>query len=117
MPSNLKRLTLESVGALAGGEAMEMFQKLVRRAVLDCMDRPGDKRVRKITLQLDLVPVPVITGNTIDCDSCNGTFQARCKIPDHATRQVNFGVQNSGDLIFNPDCPENHRQATMLEDE
>jgi hypothetical protein len=111
----LQRLSLESIKELDGGAALETFQTAVRRAVQDCIDRPGDRRARKVNLQLSLVPVPVIEGNTIDCDGAKGIFQCRVKIPDWETREVDFGVQNSGDLIFNPDSPRDHRQMTMLE--
>jgi hypothetical protein len=112
----LKRLSLENLKDLDGGRALEAFHDQLKRAVLDCLDRPGDKRARKIVLQFTALPVPVINGNTIDCDSVKGTFQCRCKLPDHETRTYDFGVQQSGDLIFNPDSPEDHRQMTMLED-
>ena len=38
-------------------------------------------------------------------------------IPQYETQSVNFGVQQSGDLIFNPDSPRDHRQATLLDEE
>jgi hypothetical protein len=113
----LQRLSLESIKELDGGAAMHTFQDAVQRAVKDCIERPGDKRARKVVLQLALVPVPMITGNTIDCDGAKGAFQCKVKIPDWETREVDFGVQNSGDLIFNPDSPRDHRQMTMLEGE
>ena len=115
---SLKRLSLESIKELDGGAAMQTFQTAVQRAVKDCIDRPGDKRPRKVVLQLAITPVPVIQGNVIDCDGAKGAFQCKVKIPDWETRTVDFGVQNSGDLIFNPDSPHDHRQTTMLaEDE
>lgn len=112
---SLQRLSLESMGTLDGGQAMQTFQDAVQRAVRDCLERPGDKRPRKVVLQLSLVPVPIITGNTIDCDGAKGAFQCKVKIPDWETREVDFGVQQSGDLIFNPDSPRDHKQMTLLD--
>ena len=112
----LERLSLETIKDLDSGIAMQTFQQAVQRAVRDCIDRPGDKRARKVILQLAVTPVPIIEGNTIDCDGAKGIFMCRVKIPDWETRQVDFGVQQSGDLIFNPDSPNNHRQTTLLED-
>lgn len=109
------RLTLDAMRELDGGRAMETFQDAVRVAVKDCIDRPGDKRPRKVVLQLTLKPVPVIEGNTIDCDGANGAFQCKTMLPQYETREVNFGVQQSGDLIFNPDSPTDHKQATLLD--
>ena len=112
---SLQRLSLATMGDLDGGLAMATFQDAVKRAVRDCMERPGDKRARKVILQMALTPVPVITGNTIDCDGAKGAFQCRVKIPDWETREVDFGVQNSGDLLFNPDSPRDHKQMTLLD--
>jgi hypothetical protein len=114
MSSNLKRVSLNTMGELDGGLAATTFQDALKRAVKDCIERPGDKRPRKVILQMTLVPVPVISGNTIDCDGAKGSFQCRVKIPDWEAREVDFGVQNSGDLIFNPDSPRDHRQMTLL---
>lgn len=111
----LQRFSLETIKDLDSGRAVAAFQAGVRRAVQDCLDRPGVKAPRKVIMQLTLVPVPIITGNTIDCDGAKGIFQAKCKIPDWETQEVDFGVQNSGDLLFNPDSPRDHKQMTMLE--
>lgn len=112
----LKRFDLTTIDTLDGGITPAMFADACRRAVKDCIERPGDKRARKVILQLTIVPVAVVTGNTIDCDGAKGTFQCKAKIPDFETREVDFGVQNSGDLIFNPDSPRDHKQMTLLED-
>lgn len=113
----LQRFDLDTMKALDGGITPEIFQDAVRRAVKDCIERPGDKRARIVILQMKIVPVPLITGNTIDCDGAKGTFQCKTKIPDWETREVDFGVQNSGDLLFNPDSPRDHKQMTLLDGE
>ena len=46
-------------------------------AVKDCLDRPADKRARKVVLQLTLKPVARISGTTVDCDGADGTFQCK----------------------------------------
>lgn len=112
----LKRLSLDSLRELDSGLAVETFQQAVQRAVKDCLDRPAEKKARKVILQMTIVPVPVINGNTIDCDGVKGAFQCRCKVPDVELQQIDFGVQKDGNLIFNPDSPRDHRQATMLEE-
>jgi hypothetical protein len=112
---SLQRLTLETIKDLDSGIAMETFQTAVQRAVKDCMDRPGDKRARKVVLQFAITPVATISGNQIDCEGAKGVFQCKTKIPDYETREVDFGVQQSGDLIFNPDSPRDHKQMTCLD--
>lgn len=115
--NKLKRLTLKTMEQLDYGKAMIAFQRQLERAVHDCIDRPGDKRARKITLQFNVVPIPEIDGNTIHCDSAKGTFTIRCKVPDYETSIVDFGITREGDLVFNPDSPADHRQETFLDDD
>ncbi|MGA2035378.1 MAG: hypothetical protein ABSG68_24285 [Thermoguttaceae bacterium] len=111
----LQRLTLANIGELDNGLALETFQTALKRAVKDCLDRPGDKRARKVTLQMNVTPVAQIQGNAIDCDGAKGVFLCKCRIPDYETREVDFGVQQTGDLLFNPDSPNDHKQITLLE--
>lgn len=117
MGDKLLRLTMENLGQLGGGVVPEVWSDAIRQAVRDCLDRPGDKRARKVVLQMCIVPVATVVGNTIDCSGAKGTVQCRTKIPDRESQEFDFGVQNSGDLIFNPDSPRDHRQMTMLEGE
>lgn len=122
---DLQRLSLETMKNLDAGKAMEAFQIGIERATQDCVDRPGDKRSRKVILQFTLDPVQVVNGNTIDCESVKGAFQCRTKIPDWETQEVDFGVQQTREengarhahLVFNPDSPRDYRQRTMLPNE
>ena len=114
---SLMRFSLESMKELDGGKALEQFQEAVRRIVRDCIERPADKRKRVATLQLVPVPVPTIEGNTIDCDGTKGAFQCKVTLPQWETSPVDFGVQQSGDLIFNPDSPRDHKQMTLIGDD
>ena len=114
---SLERLTVETLDKVDFGKAAMAFQRHLARAVHDCTDRPGDKRVRKITLQLNIHPVAEINGTQIDCDSIRGTLKVTSTIPDHETNVVDFGIDGNGNLLFNPDSPGNHRQKTMLDDE
>ena len=114
---SLKCLTLETLDKIDYGKGSMAFQCHLARAVHDCIDRPGDKRARKITIQLNLCPVAEINGTQIDCDSISGTVKVASKIPDHETNIIDFGIDGNGNLLFNPDSPGNHRQTTMLDDE
>ncbi len=114
---SLQRFSLNNLPDLDGGRALETFQNSLRVAVKDCMDRPGDKRVRKVVLQMTLTPVARIDGTSIDCDGADANFQVKTMLPHYETQPVNFGVQQSGDLIFNPDSPRDHKQTTLLDDQ
>jgi hypothetical protein len=113
----LKRLSMETLKEIDSGMVMELFHSALQHAVTDCMERPADKRPRKVTLQLTLKPVAEINGTMIDCDGVRGCFQCRAKLPDMETKTYDFGVQQGGKLVYNEDSLTNHRQTTMLENE
>ena len=114
---SLHKFKLENIAELDGGKAMETFLDAMRVAVKDCDSRPGDKRPRKVVLQMTMKPNPIMDGNTIECESVDANFQCKTLLPHYETQNINFGIQNSGDLVFNPDSPRAFNQATLLADE
>jgi len=115
MSNQLIKLTLDKMGQIDSGRALVAFQNCLQRAVQDCIDRPGVKTKRKVTLEMLVWPVPDINGNTIDCESISSTVKAKCGIPVYETQTLDFGIRNNGDLVFNPDSPTNHKQQTFDE--
>ena len=113
----LKVLTLDTLQDLDMGRAPEAFQIELTRAVKDCLDRPNDERKRVISIELNLVPVKEVHGNTISCEGAKGTFIIKCKIPNRETQVCDFGVKQNGQLFFNEDNPRDHKQTTLLEEE
>ena len=117
MPYTVRKLTLSSIEELNFGQAEAAFKTLLAQAVKDCIDRPAVKAGRKVTMQLTVTPIASVRGNTIDCETASGVLTLRAKVPDYETDTISFGVQHDGSLVFNPDCPDNVRQQTLLEDE
>lgn len=117
MAYTVRRLTLGSIEEINFGQAEAAFKKLLKQAVTDCIDRPAVKAGRKVLMQLTVTPIATVRGNVIDCESASGVLTLRAKIPDYETDQISFGVQQDGSLIFNPDCPDNYRQQTLLEEQ
>jgi hypothetical protein len=113
----LQALSLDTLNQVDYGKASIAFQRLVRQAVQDCMDRPVLKKPRKVQLTMTINPVTVINGNTIDCESVKGSFQMKILLPNMETDPIDFGIRNNGDIVFNPDAPDNHKQQTFMEDE
>jgi flagellar hook-basal body complex protein FliE len=111
--SPIKELTLETVPLLAHGQVMIRFGKLLKQAIDDCIDRPGDDRARKLTLQLDIKPIKEVTDNVISCEGAGITVQLRLKIPDFQTKVLDIGVKQTGHAWFNADSPDNSRQTTL----
>lgn len=107
-------LNLETLKSLDLGSVDAAFRRCLERAVRDCLDRPDDERARKVTLQLNLVPVKQIIQNVISCEGARGTVQFRCRVPDYETRTLDFGVRENGSLYFSEECPDNHRQSSLF---
>ena len=111
--TSLRKLSAETLKSLDRGKLSATLEKAIQRAVQDCIDRPSDDRVRKVTLQFDLTPVVDMDDNIVCCDGVKAKYQVRSKVPDWESKELDFGVQRDGSLIFNEDAPENHRQTTM----
>jgi len=110
---SLKVLNLDTLKDLDLGRVGVGFGRLLEQAVRDCLDRPSDKRARKLTLQLAIKPKAEIVGNSISCEGASGVAQLKLKLPDYETQEVDFGVRENGRLVFSEDSPTNHRQATL----
>lgn len=109
----LTQFTLANICELDGGVAAVTFEQLVRRAALDCMDRPGDGKARKITLEVTLIPRQEQCG---DCTEVEAQVHAKCTVPPHRTKPYSFGLRKNGVLVFNSDSPDNVNQTTLLDD-
>lgn len=110
----LEEFTLGSIKDLGGGKAALAFAQHVRRAALDCKDRPGDGAARKVTLELVLSPILQPDG---DCDEVSAQLKVSSTVPKQQTKPYSFGLRANGMLTFNPDSLDNVDQATMLKDD
>jgi hypothetical protein len=110
---SLQQFTLDSLKDLDAGKAMEAFHLHVKRAAVDCLDRPADPKPRVVNLQLSIVPVVEPDGT---CDRVDVQIHASSKVPNHRTRVYSFGLRRNGMLVFNPDSPESVDQGTFLPD-
>ena len=81
---------------------------------MDCMDRPGDGKSRKVTLEVTLSPVMDPAG---DCTEVEAQIHAKSTVPPHRTKPYSFGLRRNGVLVFNPDSVENVGQSTLINDE
>lgn len=111
-------LTSGTLAKLDGGRAGVALDSALRQAVKDCLDRPGDERARKVTMEFQVTPVMELIDNQVSCEGAKGVYKVRVKVPDRESGLLDFGVRNNGMLVFNENSPANHRQATFLgEDE
>lgn len=107
---SLLTLKLETLKDLDFGRPAVAFEQGLADAVRDCVDRPGDKRPRRVTLDLIIAPVPDDTGV---CDSVTGEFKIKTTLPHRQTKPYSFGLNRQGKLFFSEYAPENVDQATI----
>lgn len=110
----IKQFTLESLRDLDGGRALEAFGLHIKRATLDCEDRPGDPKPRKVTLTFSLVPV---LDPDLQCSEVKGQLHSASTVPPHRTKEYSFGLRRGGMLVFNDDSPTNINQGSLLDDD
>lgn len=95
---------------LDGGRVHEAFMAELRRVSIDCEDRPADDKVRKVSLELQLVPVCDDSGQL---DSLSGKFHVTSTVPKRRSKSYSFGFRKGGRLVFNDLSDDNIHQQTI----
>lgn len=106
-------LNLANMDELDDGRVAAAFQKNVKDAVLDCIDRPTDKNPRVVTLELKLTPVPTSDGAVVELEGADGSFKVKLKVPERKSKTYNFRTNKKGQLAFSSESPENADQTTF----
>lgn len=109
------QFSLETLRELDGGKAAIAFDRHIKRAAIDCSDRPGDPKARTVSLCIELTPR--IDADSLDCSEVECKILVNSKVPPHHTKPLSFGLRKNGVVVFNPDSPEAIDQKTMYEDE
>lgn len=104
--------SLNKLGQLDGGRVAEAFAQAMKRVVLDCEDRPGDDKARKVILQGEITP---IVGQGGVCEGVNIEFQIQDKLPTRKSRSYAMGVKSGGKIFFSTGDPLNVDQFTFDE--
>jgi hypothetical protein len=106
----LVQFDIANIGDLDDGRVSVAFAHELRRAVMDCMDRPGDKKPRSVTLEFRLTPV---VGEEGQCDGAEGEFEIKSKVPTRKSKTYSFSTNRKGHLIYSSNNPEDIDQATF----
>lgn len=101
---------LTAVGDMDGGRVDEAVKLHIRRAIEDCEDRPGEDKVRKVTLEVAIKPVSRQDGATCDIE-----LEAKVKsaIPNHVSAPTTARVLHGGDAWFNDMSEDAPDQRTI----
>lgn len=102
-------LSLETLSEL-DDRILLAFQFELKRAVLDCMDRPGDKTERVVSMEFKIVP---IVGQDGDCEGATGEFHVKGKVPTRKSKPYSFEVNRGGQLVFSTTNTDNVNQSTF----
>lgn len=108
----MKGLSLASLVELDMGMIDVAFKAELKRVIDDLADRPGDKTNRSVTLQIKLAPERNDAGV---CTGANVEFMVNSSVPKKRTRQYSMRVHPRGELLFNPESTDDHRQHTLDE--
>jgi len=106
----LMQLSLDSLKDLDDGRVLVAFGHELKRAVMDCIDRPGDKNGRTVSLEFKLTP---IIGEDGTCDGANGEFAIKSKVPTRKSKSYEFNVNRKGHLIYSSNSPDDIDQTTI----
>lgn len=103
-------LTLESLKDLDAGRISVAFQQQLKRAVEDCMDRPGEKAARNVVMNVKIVPIIAADGS---CEETAAEFQITSKVPARKSKTYHFGIKKGGILYFSENSPDAIDQTTL----
>lgn len=108
----LMQLSLSSLKDLDFGRPAVAFEQGLADAVRDCVDRPGDKRPRKVAMEFVISPIVEEEGQ---CDQVTGEFKIKTLLPHRQTKPYSFGLNKQGRLFFSEDSPQNVNQTTFAD--
>lgn len=106
----IKQVTFAELVGMDDNVLEVAINAALKRAAEDCEDRPGVKRSRKITLNLEVMPVLDEDGIAEDV---RYSFVMNERLPNRSSKQYTFGLRKNGVLTYNPDALDNHNQHTF----
>lgn len=114
----LQELKFEHLDKVSGGVLGVAWDKEARKAILDCGDSPDLSASRKVTFTVEFKPrlTPSRMSGPAEYVGCEVSFSIGGVIP--AKKLVMNTVANeNGQLLFNPDAPEDPDQRTVQQAE
>jgi hypothetical protein len=117
MSDQLLCLSAETFPQLDHGRGALTMNRAIKTAISDCLDRPADKRPRKVILTLEFVPVMEVYEQSASCEGVKGRYTVKGSMPQYESGALDFGVRANGTVVFNEHSPTNHRQTTLFDSE
>lgn len=106
----LTKFDLKSLAEMDDGRIAVAFEQAMRRAAIDCEDRPADDRPRKLCLELEFKPVLDPAGY---CESVVCQAQIKDTLPSRKSRKYDLGLRKGGMFVYQPMALDNHSQEPL----
>lgn len=106
-------LEFASLAELDDGRIQRLLRMHLARIAQDCMDRPGDKTKRKVSIEFIIEPQINQQG---ECDDARVTVECKSKLPVYRSKPYEMRVTKGG-LLFNQDFPDSIDQPPLFTQE
>lgn len=104
-----RSLTLANLGALSGGQAAGTINAALRAALRDVEDRGGDKKPRKVTIEVEL--------RKLGDDNVSATVRAKSTLPPYQTDptfgELRINDNGQAEMKFSPADADNPEQPAI----
>ena len=110
MAKTVLEFSAQSLATIDGGRIAAAINQELKKAALDCDDRPGEKRARKINVALEMVPVLDEKGLA---DSVKVRATIKATHPDRRSRVFDMSLRKGGKLAYDEESLENVDQQTL----
>lgn len=104
------QLSLANLKELGNGVLDAAFRKDLEFCIRDCVDRPADRRPRKVALVMAIEPVIEEDGT---CETVSAEFEVRAAIPTRRSRKYSLSAKASGACWFNSESQDDVKQGTF----
>jgi hypothetical protein len=99
-----------ALATIDGGRVAAAINQELKKAALDCDDRPGESRPRKIVVEILMVPVADETGLA---DSVKLACKIKASHPDRRSRVFDMSLRKGGKLAYDEESLDNVDQQTL----
>ncbi len=107
-----KQLTMSNLHLLDNGKAVAAINHALRQCSLDVLDRPGEKAVRKVVIEIE--QTPKLDTVTAALDTVQTRFRIKTTLPIRQTVHYPMLVNEDGVLGFSPNSPQDPRQGDLF---
>lgn len=104
-----EKFDLSKINSIDDGRIKAALEQQLARCEADCKDRPMLKKARKVTLQVEMRPLP---DGGAELDSVDVAFQIKAVIPPQDSKNYNMKATRGG-LVYNDLSPDDINQMTI----